>query len=73
MPETKDTIVASYSRGKVRVDAGNPAQVWERAQAVSFSTDWQGQNPDPALKTKVRALWFHPSGQPQGVIAPVKP
>lgn len=30
---------------------------WETAQAVYFSSDWQGKNSDPQRETEVRLLW----------------
>jgi len=30
---------------------------WERAIAIQFSCDWQGQNEDPQRQTEVRLLW----------------
>jgi alpha-galactosidase len=30
---------------------------WELAEALRFSTDWQGKNADPERETEVRLLW----------------
>jgi alpha-galactosidase len=42
---------------KIRLDAAHPAKEWETAEAIRFSTDWQGKNADSALETEVRVLW----------------
>ena len=55
--DTNNTIVAARAPEVLRFDAGQPPDGWEHAQAVRFSTDWQGNNPDPELETEVRVLW----------------
>jgi len=52
-PET----TAIYIDQEITLNAANPAPEWQRAAPVSFSADWQGQNPDPQRETKVRVLW----------------
>jgi alpha-galactosidase len=39
------------------MDARNPAPEWQSAEAIRFSTDWQGKNPDAQLETEVGVLW----------------
>jgi alpha-galactosidase len=50
-------ITAVFIDHEVAVNAANPDPEWQSAEAVSFSADWQGQNPDPQRETKVRVLW----------------
>jgi len=52
----RDEIVAAYVDG-VSLDAAHPAEVWKSATPIVFSSDWQGQNADPAQETSVRVLW----------------
>jgi len=51
-----DEIVAAYVDG-VSLDAAHPAEIWKSATPIVFSSDWQGQNGDPAQETSVRVLW----------------
>lgn len=46
-------IVANY----IIDDAAPLAAEWNRANPISFCSDWQGKNPDAARDTEVRALW----------------
>jgi alpha-galactosidase len=39
------------------LNAANPAAEWNSASPLIFSSDWQGQNPDPQLDTQLRLLW----------------
>lgn len=50
-------IVATHVSRPITLNAGEPAPEWEKASAISFSSDWQGKNPDPELATQVKALW----------------
>jgi alpha-galactosidase len=50
-------IVAASLAGRLELNAGRPAKQWEDASPVSFCSDWQGKNSDPALQTEVRLLW----------------
>ena len=42
---------------EIPLEARNPAPEWANAVPITFCADWQGQNPDPARQTEVRALW----------------
>jgi alpha-galactosidase len=48
--------VAAIARD-IALDAAHPAPEWGRAATISFSSDWQGKNPDPGLETRVSLLW----------------
>jgi alpha-galactosidase len=50
-------IVAAYVAHELRLDAAHPAAEWQGASSISFSSDWQGKNPDPERETKVYVLW----------------
>jgi len=50
-------ITASHVSHEIALDAAYPAKEWKTAQPVTFSTDWRGQNSDPARQTSVRVLW----------------
>jgi len=50
-------IVAAPLEHEIELSAPHPASEWQRATAVSFCSDWQGKNPDPAKRTEVRVLW----------------
>jgi alpha-galactosidase len=52
----RDEVVATYVDG-VSLDAAHPAKVWRSAAPIVFSSDWKGQNADPARETSVRVLW----------------
>jgi alpha-galactosidase len=46
-------IVAAYiARDTHPLDAE-----WKSADSISYCSDWQGKNPDPARNTEVRVLW----------------
>jgi alpha-galactosidase len=51
-------VVAVYVDHEIKLDAAHPAHEWQNARPISFSSDWQGNNPDPGRETKVRVLWF---------------
>jgi alpha-galactosidase len=62
MPEARSDVVeeeilALYVGAAVPLDAAHPAQVWQSAHPIAFSSDWQGKNADPGLETRVRVLW----------------
>lgn len=50
-------IVAKHVDHEITLDAAHPAPEWRQADAVAFSSDWQGKNPDPTRQTEVRILW----------------
>lgn len=49
--------VATRLNGEIRLNAAQPAKEWQSAEVVRFDSDWQSENPDPALATEVRVLW----------------
>jgi alpha-galactosidase len=49
--------VAAYIGREINLDAAHPAAEWQKAEPVTFCSDWQGKNPDPARETQVRVLW----------------
>src|SRR5919109_1091823 len=53
----KDQIHATRLSHEISLNAEHPASNWERAQPISFCSDWQGKNPDPDRTTTVRLLW----------------
>ena len=55
--DSTDVIVAAALEHDIQLDAAHPSPEWRRAAPVSFSSDWQGKNPDPATQTEVRVLW----------------
>ena len=50
-------IAAMRVDREIEVDATHLAREWQKAAPVIFSTNWRGQNPDPARETQVRVLW----------------
>jgi len=52
MSNDASEIVANYID-----DAADLASEWNNADPVSFCSDWQGKDPDPARNTEVRVLW----------------
>jgi len=52
-----DATIATYVPHPVALDARHPSADWNSATPVTFSSDWQGKNPDPARQTTVRVLW----------------
>ncbi len=50
-------IIAAHVAHPIALDAGHPAAEWQNSKPISFSTDWQGKNPDSERETRVRALW----------------
>jgi len=50
-------IVAAPLSHEFRLNAAHPAAKWQDAVPVTFCSDWQGKNPDPARQTQVRVLW----------------
>ena len=51
------TISALRVARDVPLDARYPAHEWSLAKPITFSADWQGQNPDPARQSGVCVLW----------------
>lgn len=49
-------ITANYVQ-PVTLNAAHPAAVWQQAPPIEFCRDWQGNHPDEAKQTQVRALW----------------
>ena len=54
---TAQEIVAAHVSREIPLDAAYPASEWQSTQPITFSSDWQGLNPDPARQTSVRVLW----------------
>lgn len=52
----QDEIIATYADA-VSLDAAHPAEVWESANRITFSSDWQGNHADPGRETSVQVLW----------------
>ena len=52
-----DAILAAHVPHPVPLDGRYPSADWKLAAPVTFSSDWQGKNADPARQTTVRALW----------------
>lgn len=52
-----ETATAKRVRRDIRLNAAEPAEEWQGAQALRFSSNWQGKNPDAELETEVRLLW----------------
>ena len=50
-------IVATRIDCELSLNASCPVEEWQRAEAISFCSDWQGKNFDPGRNTQVRALW----------------
>lgn len=50
-------IAAKYIGDEIVLDARHPVDDWQRAEVISFDTDWQGKNADPSRETRVRVLW----------------
>jgi len=50
-------IVATRAKSAINLNAAEPSSEWDRAKAVSFCEDWQGQNASPDRTTTVRVLW----------------
>jgi alpha-galactosidase len=50
-------IQALFVDHEVSLDAAHLAEEWQSANLVTFSSDWQGKNPDPGRETRVRVLW----------------
>jgi alpha-galactosidase len=50
-------IRALFVDHEIALDAAHPAVEWQSASAVTFSSDWQGKNPDAARETEVKVLW----------------
>jgi alpha-galactosidase len=55
--EIDSEIVAARVDREIALDAAHPAAEWQSATPITFSSDWQGKNPDPQRETKVRVLW----------------
>lgn len=56
-PRPSAEIVANYIDHEIEVNVAHSAAEWQRAVPVVFSSDWQGENSDPARQTEVRVLW----------------
>ena len=56
-PTASNVVVAEFVARPVSLDAHHPAVDWQRAVPVSFCSDWQGRQSDPARQTTVRILW----------------
>ena len=52
-----DTISAAQITRELSLDPRHPAAEWAGAESVTFCSDWQGKNADPARQTSVRVLW----------------
>jgi Carbohydrate family 9 binding domain-like len=50
-------VRALFVDHEITLDAAHPTVEWQSASAVTFSSDWQGKNPDAALETEVKVLW----------------
>ena len=50
-------IVAVHVPRAIEIDAAKPAGEWEKANAISFCSDWQGRHPDGGRETQVKVLW----------------
>jgi alpha-galactosidase len=50
-------IRALFVDHEIALDAAHPAVEWQSASVVTFSSDWQGENPDAGRETRVRVLW----------------
>jgi alpha-galactosidase len=55
--DPSSAVTAHFVAGTVSLNAAKPAPEWNKAQAVTFCSDWQGKNADPARNTTVRVLW----------------
>jgi alpha-galactosidase len=55
--QTRLSIVASPLSGKLDSDGFPTRQAWEKAAALRFDQDWQGENSAPERGTEVRLLW----------------
>jgi len=49
--------VATRVTREITLNAGHPAAEWQNTASISFCSDWQGKDPDPARETQVRILW----------------
>ena len=57
MHSIQSEIIAKRVSPEIRLDAANSAPEWQFAMPIRFCSDWQGENPEPALETEVRILW----------------
>ena len=57
--ENENLPTAYAQRFAGKLDTGNfPDQAgWQKAPAIRYENDWQGQNPDPQRASEVRLLW----------------
>ena len=55
-PAPSEVIAAAVAQ-PVELNAACPAKEWQTASPISFCSDWQGKNSDPARETEVRVLW----------------
>jgi alpha-galactosidase len=56
-PGLSSEILATFVDHEIRLNAAHAAVEWQSASAVTFSSDWQGKNPDDGRETQVRVLW----------------
>jgi alpha-galactosidase len=56
-PQSISEIVAAHISQAITLNVSEPAPEWEKVSAISFSSDWRGNNPDPERATQVKALW----------------
>jgi len=57
LPAKAAEVIALHVSQNVSANGFPVATDWQRADAVRFSHDWQGKNPDPQRETEVRVLW----------------
>src|SRR5437016_13197070 len=55
-PASSSEVMAAHVVPEIELNARDPAKEWQSASPVSFCSDCQGKNPDPALDTEVRVL-----------------
>lgn len=48
---------AQYVRREIPLNASRSATEWTEATPIVFSSNWQGQKPEPDRETQVRLLW----------------
>lgn len=51
------TAYAQHLKGKLETGQFPGDATWEKAPAIQYENDWQGQNPDAGRATEVRLLW----------------
>ena len=55
--DAASVAVAQFVAHDILLDAPHPDPAWKSAPPVSYCSDWQGRNPDPARETQLRLLW----------------